>query len=88
VDRIEPEAVWLVRPCAADSFIGCKAAQGLKAPGEVVGVTEGREMIFELPLLPVKAPAGRSLPSVAMRDAMPPAGSVDGTRYLAVGPGG
>jgi hypothetical protein len=26
VEGVDPEAVWLIRPCVADNFIGCEAA--------------------------------------------------------------
>ena len=49
MDGIDPEAVWFVGPCFADSFIGCETTQGLKASGEVVSIKEGSEVIFQLP---------------------------------------
>lgn len=48
MDRIQPEAVRLVRPGSANGFVGCEAAQGLEASGEVVGVQEDGEVAFEL----------------------------------------
>ena len=35
-------------PDLADVFVGCEAAQGLEAFGEVVGHEKGMEMLFEL----------------------------------------
>jgi hypothetical protein len=60
VDWIELEALWLVGPCLADGFVWRKTAQGLQAPGEVVGVEERGEVILELPVsIVVISPDGR-----------------------------
>lgn len=36
------------RPCSADSFLGCEAAQGLEPLGEAVGCQERLEVLTEL----------------------------------------
>jgi len=45
---IEPEAIWLLRPGCADDLVRCKPFEGLQALGEVVGIQECREVIFQL----------------------------------------
>src|SRR3954447_12450896 len=48
VDWIAPEAIGFVCPSLADCLVGSEAAQGLEPFGEVIGIEEGGEVLFEL----------------------------------------
>lgn len=45
---------WLIGPCRTDGFVGCEAAKGLQASGEVVAVQEGGEVFLELAVSPFR----------------------------------
>jgi hypothetical protein len=61
VDGVEPEALGLISPGAADGFVWGEATKGLEALGEVVGVEEGGEMLLELPVCVVVIPSNGAL---------------------------